>query len=74
MAYTRINPVPHALKLDHGGELMDYDNGNVHIKTALVNGKWVDYSFEQSGIWMRVYNGSGTGNPAGNWKLIASWS
>lgn len=53
---------------------MDYDNGNVHIKTALVNGKWVDYSLEQSGIWMRVYNGSGTGNPAGNWKLIASWS
>lgn len=73
MSYVRLNPVPRSLTLEHGSTITDYNNGNVHIKTALVNNKWVDYSFEQDGLWMRVYNGSGTSDPAGNWKRIASW-
>lgn len=35
------------------------------------NNKWFNYSFEQNGIWFRVYSGNDTSNPDGPWELIA---
>ena len=58
-----------------GSKVYTNANKNLHIQTPLdSNNKWVDYSFERDGLWMRVYTGSGTSNPDGAWKCIASWT
>lgn len=58
-----------------GSKVYTNASKNFHIQTPLdSNNKWVDYSFERDGLWMRVYTGSGTSNPDGAWKKIGSWT